>query len=156
YLLGEYRKSADDLKRALQLRPDYDEAKNVLAKAQSAMDRADVVVLPPAMPTHHDVVEAPASVPAPPTSTPAPAPVPVPIRVAKVAAPKTSAPKPVETKPVESKPVESKTAAAHNQVGRDLLNQGKYRESIAELDAAIEQQKDFALAYNARGFAYYL
>jgi tetratricopeptide (TPR) repeat protein len=51
---------------------------------------------------------------------------------------------------------DAKSAAAHNQLGRDLLNQGKYQEAIAELTVAIAQQPDFALAYNARGFGYYL
>ena len=44
----------------------------------------------------------------------------------------------------------------HNQRGRDLTKAGKYREAIDELSEAIRAQPDFALAYNARGFAYYL
>jgi tetratricopeptide (TPR) repeat protein len=84
----------------------------------------------------------------------------------KVAAPKMVAPKPVEKtaptpvivpKPVvaESKATE-KSAAQHNQTGRELLNQGKYREAVEELSAALEEKPDFTLALNARGFAYYL
>jgi tetratricopeptide (TPR) repeat protein len=48
------------------------------------------------------------------------------------------------------------SAMVHNQRGRDLLNQGKSREAIEELNEAIRQSPDFALAYNARGFGYYL
>jgi tetratricopeptide (TPR) repeat protein len=44
----------------------------------------------------------------------------------------------------------------HHQRGRDFNNAGKYREAIVELDQAIGAQPDLALAYNARGFAYYL
>lgn len=56
-------------------------------------------------------------------------------------------------KPVAPDP---KAAAIHNQRGRDLINAGKYREAIPELNQAISAQPDLALAYNARGFAYYL
>jgi tetratricopeptide (TPR) repeat protein len=64
----------------------------------------------------------------------------------------------LETK-LEARPaaaVESKSAVQHNQAGRDLLNQGKYREAVEELSAALEEKPDFTLALNARGFAYYL
>jgi tetratricopeptide (TPR) repeat protein len=44
----------------------------------------------------------------------------------------------------------------HNRHGRELLYQGHFRQAIDELTAAIEAQPDFALAYNARGFAYYM
>jgi Flp pilus assembly protein TadD len=50
----------------------------------------------------------------------------------------------------------TKSADAHNQLGRDLLNQGKYAEAIQELTQAIVQQPDFSQALNARGFAFYL
>jgi Flp pilus assembly protein TadD len=97
-----------------------------------------------------------------------------------VAAPSAvGAPKPVvEAKRVESKPIETKpttvmtaankpvvapnavgdpkAAALHNQRGRELINAGKYREAVDELTEAIRRQPDLALAYNARGFAYYL
>jgi tetratricopeptide (TPR) repeat protein len=48
------------------------------------------------------------------------------------------------------------SAAEHNQRGRDLIKAGKYREAIEELSASLRAQPDFALAYNARGFAYHL
>ena len=35
-----------------------------------------------------------------------------------------------------------------------MLYQGHYPQALDELTAAIEAQPDFALAYNARGFAY--
>ncbi len=52
--------------------------------------------------------------------------------------------------------IDPKAAALHNQRGRDLLNQGKYAAAIEELNAALAAQPDLALAFNARGFAYYL
>jgi multidrug resistance efflux pump len=42
------------------------------------------------------------------------------------------------------------------QSGRDLLYQGKYPAAITKLSEAIGQQPDLAVAYNSRGFAYYL
>jgi tetratricopeptide (TPR) repeat protein len=66
-------------------------------------------------------------------------------------------PKPaiIESKTAESK-IDEKSAAQHNQFGRDLLNQGKYREAVEELSAALKEKPDFTLALNARGFAYFL
>ncbi len=52
--------------------------------------------------------------------------------------------------------VAPKTAAAHNQLGRDLLNQGKYAEGLAELNEALRLQPKSSRALNARGFAYLL
>jgi tetratricopeptide (TPR) repeat protein len=40
--------------------------------------------------------------------------------------------------------------------GREMIAQGKYREAIAELSAALRQDPNFTLALNARGFAYYM
>ena len=81
------------------------------------------------------------------------------VLAAKVDPPKVIAPKPVKlpkpVTPVESKTTD-KTAAQHNQAGRELLNQGKYREAVEELSAALKEKPDFTLALNARGFAYYL
>src|ERR1035437_10629222 len=82
--------------------------------------------------------------------------------IAKVAALKPVEPKPAEpvAKVPKPAPIDSKTAekfaAQHNQAGRELLKQGKYREAVEELSAALEQKPDFTLALNARGFAYYL
>ena len=55
-----------------------------------------------------------------------------------------------------SAPLDAKSAEDRNTHGRELLNQGKYREAIEELSEAIRQKPDFTLALNARGFAYYL
>jgi tetratricopeptide (TPR) repeat protein len=52
--------------------------------------------------------------------------------------------------------IDAKAAALHNQRGRDLMNQGKYAAAIEELSAAIAAQPDLGMAYNARGFTYYL
>jgi tetratricopeptide (TPR) repeat protein len=62
----------------------------------------------------------------------------------------------VRSAPTKVDPAAQKSAADHNTRGRELLNQRKFHEAIEELNEAIRQQPDFALAYNARGFAYYL
>jgi tetratricopeptide (TPR) repeat protein len=51
---------------------------------------------------------------------------------------------------------DSRSAAAHNQRGRDLIQQGKVREAVDELTAALNARPEFTLALNARGFAYVL
>jgi tetratricopeptide (TPR) repeat protein len=51
---------------------------------------------------------------------------------------------------------DSLSASEHHRRGRELLNQGKFHEAIEELSEAIRERSDFALAYNARGFAYHL
>jgi tetratricopeptide (TPR) repeat protein len=127
----------EDLNHAVRLKPDYQEARNVLAKAEDAIAKMEAVKDAPAL-------AAVAAKPAP--------------RAEPEMAPKIVA----EAKPVETKtpPVEAKndprSAAQHNQAGRELLNQGKYREAVAELSAALAAKPDFALALNARGFAYFL
>lgn len=45
------------------------------------------------------------------------------------------------------------TAQEHNVRGRQLNKSGRYREAIVELTEAIRMAPDFALAFNARGFA---
>jgi tetratricopeptide (TPR) repeat protein len=47
----------------------------------------------------------------------------------------------------------SAAAAQHNILGRRLTKAGRYREAIIELTEAIRIAPDFAMAYNARGFA---
>jgi tetratricopeptide (TPR) repeat protein len=144
YLLGRYKEAAEDLSHAIRLKPDYQEARTVLAKTQEAIARAEA---PPEAPVIAVVSAKPAPVAEPEV---------MPAKVAPV--------KPVEKVPAKSvtatKPaaatVESKSAAQHNQAGRDLLSQGKYREAVEELSAALEEKPDFTLALNARGFAYYL
>jgi tetratricopeptide (TPR) repeat protein len=138
YLLGRYREAVEDLHHAVRLKPDYQEARNVLAKAEDAIAKMEAVKDAP-------VLAAVAAKPAPRAEP-------------EIAAPRIAAePKPVETKtpPVEAKN-DARSAAQHNQAGRELLNQGKYREAVAELSAALAAKPDFALALNARGFAYFL
>ena len=48
------------------------------------------------------------------------------------------------------------SGAEHNRRGRELTQQRRYREAIDELAAALRDRPDFALALNARGFAYLL
>ena len=62
-----------------------------------------------------------------------------------------SAPRAVAT---ESKVSDPKAAAAHNQRGRDLFNQGKYAEALVELNLALDAQPDWPIALNGRGFAH--
>jgi tetratricopeptide (TPR) repeat protein len=62
----------------------------------------------------------------------------------------------IESKPAIESKSDGKSSAQHNQTGRELLSQGKYREAVEELSAALEEKPDFTLALNARGFAYYL
>jgi hypothetical protein len=47
----------------------------------------------------------------------------------------------------------SATARRHNVAGRELTKAGRYAEAIAELTEALRIAPDFALAWNARGFA---
>jgi tetratricopeptide (TPR) repeat protein len=50
----------------------------------------------------------------------------------------------------------SLSADEHHRRGRDLLEKRNYREAVTEVSEAIRERTDFALAYNARGFAYYM
>jgi tetratricopeptide (TPR) repeat protein len=67
----------------------------------------------------------------------------------------TVVPKPSPASEASGK-LDAQSAAAHNQRGRDLIQQGKYREAVDELTAALNAKPEFALALNARGFAYVL
>lgn len=58
--------------------------------------------------------------------------------------------------PAPSPHADSLSANEHHRRGRELLNQRKFHEAIKELSEAIRERSDFALAYNARGFAYHL
>jgi len=129
FLLGEFEKAASDLERAVQLKPGYQEASEVLAKTRVALTPPPTVVTEE---TPVEVAEETAPVPA---ALPEPKPV------------------PAATAPRQADP---KSAALHNQRGRELMYQGHYQQAVDELTAAIEAQPDLALAYNARGFTYYL
>jgi tetratricopeptide (TPR) repeat protein len=142
FLLGNYKNAEDDLNEALLLKPDYQEARAVLAKTLMAIARAEAPK-PGAKPVV--AAEQPVEVIAKPVVENQP------ILVAVV--PPIPAPAPGKPKPVT---VDPKASEIHHQRGRDLTNAGNYREALVELDEAIRLQPDFALAYNARGFAYYL
>src|SRR5262249_52967432 len=45
-------------------------------------------------------------------------------------------------------------AEAHDARGRELNDEGAYREAIVEVNEAIRLKPDLARAYNARGYAY--
>src|ERR1019366_6036258 len=135
FLLGEYEKASKDLEHALHLKPDYQEASEVLAKARRELTPE------PAPALEVEAIAEVAEEITPTTLAPPPAPAPEP------------APVPVFNAPRQ---VDPKSAALHNQRGRDLLYQGRYQQAIDELTAAIEAQPDLALAYNARGFTYHL
>jgi hypothetical protein len=85
-----------------------------------------------------------------PPNTPAPAVVPV---VVPAVAP---AMLPVKPQPPAERALDSKSATAqqHNILGRQLTQAGRYREAIVELTEALRIAPDFALAFNARGFAF--
>ena len=139
FLLGRYREAIDDLNRVLELKPDHAAAQSVLAQARQAVAKLEKPA--EVAPVEVAVVE---------VSKAEPAPAPVPLRE-PVPEPVIAAP-PAPTAPV----IDPKAAALHNQRGRDLLNQGKYAAAIEELNSALAAQPDLALAFNARGFAYYL
>jgi tetratricopeptide (TPR) repeat protein len=62
---------------------------------------------------------------------------------------------PVQPPPLAAGPLNSRsgTAQQHNILGRQLSKEGRYREAIVELTEALRIAPDFALAFNARGFA---
>jgi hypothetical protein len=62
---------------------------------------------------------------------------------------------PLKAQPLAANGLDSKSAAAqqHNVLGRQLTKAGRYREAIVELTEALRIAPDFALAFNARGFA---
>jgi tetratricopeptide (TPR) repeat protein len=62
---------------------------------------------------------------------------------------------PVKPQPQAANVLDPKPATAqrHNLLGRELTQAGRFREAIDELTEAVRIDPDFALAYNARGFA---
>src|SRR5258706_11943202 len=178
YLLGHFQRAMDDLSEALRLRPNYEDASALLAKAQKEFTQqaSGQNVVPPRAPSgpamrlpetsrgDAAVVEASAPV----TSAAAPSPASVekarvveaaPLPVKKVAEPKAviaKSPAVVASPAPIAKASTSGTAEQHHQRGRDLIQQKKYREAIEELSEALRQQPELALAFNARGYAYSL
>ena len=51
---------------------------------------------------------------------------------------------------------DSLSAEEHHRRGRELIQTGNYQAAIEEFSAAIREQPDWSMVYNARGFAYYL
>jgi Carboxypeptidase regulatory-like domain len=60
---------------------------------------------------------------------------------------------PVNLPPHVTVVLENVGAEQHNILGRQLTKVGRYREAVVELTEAIRIAPDFALAFNARGFA---
>ena len=62
---------------------------------------------------------------------------------------------PVKPQPLVANALDFRPATAqqHNILGRRLTKAGRYREAIVELTEAVRIAPDFALAFNARGFA---
>lgn len=137
FALGRTGEAIGDLDHALKLRPDDSEADKLLAQARAvealARKPATAVRVEPAAP-------------------PPPEPIPAGLRPAPTAA---KAELPQLPEPKEAKR-DFAAAALHNQRGRELTKLGHYREAVMELNAAITADPMFALAYNARGFAYYM
>lgn len=52
--------------------------------------------------------------------------------------------------------IEPRSAEEHHRRGRELLKEKKYADAIAEFSEAIRRQPEWSLAYNARGYAYYM
>jgi hypothetical protein len=84
-------------------------------------------------------------------------------------APKVRTPLPVRATPLPPAAVKDRTPAGpnqspavpadapkHNLIGRQLTQAGDYRGAIAEFNAALRIAPGFALAYNARGYAWFL
>jgi tetratricopeptide (TPR) repeat protein len=117
---------------------------------------------PPALPSREPAVAPVPVKETPPVKEPAPA---KESAVVKTRAKKNVEPKPVSNKSTEPPPPKvaadkpsapGKSPAALNQQGRELIQEKKYAEAIEALSEAIRLQPDFALALNARGFAYQL
>jgi tetratricopeptide (TPR) repeat protein len=45
-------------------------------------------------------------------------------------------------------------AISHNNIGRELIDEGRWEEALAELDMAMELDPELAEAYNNRGSTY--
>ncbi len=66
----------------------------------------------------------------------------------------TVVPAPEAPKPIA--PPRTVTAQQHNILGRQLTNEGRYREAVVELTEALRMEPNFTLALNARGFALFM
>jgi general secretion pathway protein D len=137
--------------------PIYVGTERALALISNVVERAPAIELAP-VPVAPPVIE-PLDLlpPAPEAYVP---PVMPPIRVIEAPLPKLPGfdflalvlPKP----PVVDEPRPRRTAAENNELGRQLIAQGRYFEAIEALTEALRQQPNLATAYNARGFTYLL
>ena len=117
-------------------------------------------VAPPAVVASAPVAPAAAPAPVPAPQPPAKAPAPT---KAAVSSPKATtpiaptAPSATPTAPPAA-PATAITAApdSHYQRAKVLLNTGKAKEAIAEMDEAIKAQPTNSILFNTRGYAYYL
>jgi len=66
------------------------------------------------------------------------------------------APAPPVRQDTPSLPEDRAGAAKHDELGRQLTQQGRYAEALTELSEAIRLSPGTATFYNARGFVYYL
>ncbi|MEO8097053.1 MAG: tetratricopeptide repeat protein [Acidobacteriota bacterium] len=126
YAQGQVQKAQEDASTALKADSTNTEARALLAKINGEPEPAG-----------------PAAVPLSPKAPPATSP--KTLESAKAVAP---------VKPAAS--ADRTTASESYQRGRDLVNAGKAAEGILAYDKAIQLQPGMALAWNARGFAYYM
>ena len=128
--------------------------RTVEVKPGGSTDGIDFVLARPVV-----VKPAPSSRPAQGTAAvPAPRVAPVAVRVEPPVILPVALPVPPPVSAPAPPPQNSGRDAAqkHNLDGRRLTQEGRYQEAIAELSEAIRIQPDFALAYNARGYAWCL
>ena len=157
FALGQNAKAEADMREILRKYPDYKVANDLLARVQPKSSGTEVAVVSP-LPSVK--VDAP---------KPSESKVVVPLALSSLKAdpPKAAVPKvavagtrgavpakpQVEVKPV---PVAIQSSAAHYQRGRDFLQHNRFQDAIAELTLAIEANSTNALAFNSRGFSYYM
>ena len=142
-VLRHYRQALDDLFDAVRLNLEYEAARDKAAKARAS--------LPPVSPA-----DPPAFAQNPKPQNPKPA-------NSKPEAPKperkpnaASIPAPLAVPSPAPAVADSKSAAEHNQRGRELTQQHKYNEALEELNQAVRLKPDWPLAYNSRGFNYFM
>jgi tetratricopeptide (TPR) repeat protein len=144
YRLRDYKHALADFDEAIRLNPNYLNAYQNRSKARKAFAKS--VVSKPTDTIPEGLVK--------PKEPEVPARAPAPV-VSALVEPASRTRQPAAPAASPAVPADAKSAADCNARGRELLNQGKYREAIEALSQAVRQKPDFALALNARGFAYY-
>ena len=155
YLMGDYAKARADMQEALRLRPSYEEAADVLKKAEEKLAEASVPQPTPSAVTPAATKEALTVAPSN-TVEPVKAPVAA-VTPPRIEPPRPqSPPKPAAAAPAPKPPapVPAASAEEHERRGRALTESGNYPDAIAELTEAIRLKPNLARAYNARGYAY--